>query len=107
MHITLTPMRGPQPMTLHRVGDILTINGEAYDFAAIPDGATLPQGAVDCPWLASDVERIGGVLHLALILPHGAGAPAQTRFPAPLTLSGDGPVALPPFDEPAQEEPLA
>ena len=104
MQITLTPVRLDTPLTLHRSGDVLTINGTAYDFGPLPEGAILPRAAVDCDWLASDVERIGGEIHLTLILPHGAHAPEATRHPAPLTLTGDGPVALPAHDteEPAQ-----
>lgn len=95
MHITLTPVRMDAALILHRADDTLTINGLAYDLSAIPEGATLPREAVACDWLASDIQRIGGVLHLTLLLPHGADAPEETRFPAPLTASGDGPIALP------------
>ena len=95
MQITLTPQRRDDTLTLMRSGDVLTINGEAFDFAAIPEGGTLPRDAVACDWLAGDVTRSGGVLHLTLILPHGADAPHETLFPAALTLTGDGPVVLP------------
>ena len=98
MQITLTPMNRDDRLTLERSGDSLTINGEAFDFTAIPEGGTLPRDAVACDWLAGDVTRAGGVLHLTLILPHGADAPLETRFPAPITLTGDGPVALPPYE---------
>ena len=98
MQITLTPQRRDDTLTLTRSGDVLTINGEAFDFTAIPEGGTLPRDAVACDWLAGDVTRAGGVLHLTLILPHGADAPLETRFPAPITLTGDGPVALPPYE---------
>ena len=98
MQITLTPMNRDDRLTLERSGDSLTINGEAFDFTAIPEGGTLPRDAVACDWLAGDVTRAGGVLHLTLILPHGADAPLETRFPAALTLTGDGPVALPPYE---------
>lgn len=96
MQITLTPMRRDPALTLHRKGDMLTLNGEAFDFSPLPDGASLPREAVACPWLASDVERIGGALHLTLILPHGTKAPPETLFPAPVIDPPDGPVALPP-----------
>ena len=95
MQITLTPQRRADTLTLMRSGDVLTINGDAFDFAAIPEGGTLPRDAVACDWLAGDVTRSGGVLHLTLILPHGADAPQATLFPAPITLTGDGPVTLP------------
>jgi len=38
------------------------------------------------------------VLHLSLIVPFGSSAPPQTINPAPLTLTGNGPVTLPPYD---------
>ena len=98
MQITLTPQRRDDTLTLTRSGDVLTINGEAFDFTAIPEGCTLPRDAVACDWLAGNVTRSGGVLHLTLILPHGADAPQATLFPAALTLTGDGPVALPPYE---------
>lgn len=103
MIITYSPIRHDTLMTLHRAGDVLTINGEAIDLGPLPDGATLPRDAVDCAWLASDVARIGGVLHVSLLLPHGANAPHATRHPAPVTLSTDGPVALPPHDAAAED----
>jgi len=105
MHITLTPMRHNTPLILERVGDTLTFNGEEFDFSPIPEGATLPRDAVECEWLASDITRSGGVLHLTLILPHGADAPHETRFPAPLDLTRDGPVELPLYDAPIEEAP--
>ena len=104
MQITLTPQRRDDILTLVRSGDTLTINGEAFDFAAIPEGGTLPRDAVACDWLAGDVTRQGGQLHLTLILPHGADAPEATLFPAALTLTGDGPVALPAYENPEGEQ---
>lgn len=98
MKINLCPIRRDDTLTLSRSGDTLTINGEIFDFSAIPDGATLPRAAVDCDWLASDVERVNGVLTLTVILPHGPNAPEETRFPEPLTLTTDGPIALPAYD---------
>ena len=95
MQITLTPQRRDDRVTLARKGDVLILNGEAFDFTAIPEGGTLPRDAVACDWLAGNVTRSGGVLHLTLILPHGADAQPETLFPAALTLTGDGPVALP------------
>lgn len=98
MQITFTPMRHEDRLVLSVSGDTVTINGEAFDFSAIPEGATLPRDAVACDWLASDVERIDGDIHLILILPHGASAPHETLFPGPVTVA-DGPVSLPPYSE--------
>lgn len=97
MHITLSPSRRDDRLTISKSGDTLTINGEAFDLSAIPDGATLPRDAVACEWLASDIERIDGVLRLTLILPHGARAPHETRFPEPIDAT-DGPIGLPAYE---------
>jgi hypothetical protein len=99
MNISFSPTRHPERLTLSKSGEVLTINGEAFDFSPLPDGATLPRAAVACDWLASDVERIDGAIHLTLILPHGANAPQETRFPAPVTIGADGPVDLPAYEE--------
>jgi len=98
MEITLTPQCRDDMLDIHRTGDVLTINGVAYDFSKLPDGATMPRDEAGCEWIASDVERVGGVLHMTLILPHGGDAPHQTRFPVPITVSQDGHVTLPPYD---------
>lgn len=104
MIISFTPMRRDNALELHKSGDTLTINGEPFDLSGVPDGATLPQAAVQCDMLASDIERIDGQLHLTLILPHGPNAPQDTLFPQTRTLTADGPVALPTYDTPSQED---
>ncbi len=100
MQISFSPCRRDEPLTLSKSGDVLTINGEAFDFSGIPDGASLPREAVSCEFLASDVERVDGVIHLAMILPHGATAPQGTLFPEPIS-AGDGDMELPIYETPA------
>lgn len=101
MHITLSPVRSDETLTLHRLGGALVLNGHTLDLSVIPDGATLPAEAVDCPWIAGPITRQGGVLHLTLLPPHGPipdpappGALAVTH-PAPVLVTADGPVPLP------------
>ncbi|MCL6285252.1 hypothetical protein M3P21_17120 [Ruegeria sp. 2012CJ41-6] len=96
MYITFTPVRRHDRLTIEKSGDVLTINGEDFDFSPIPEGATLPRTAVTCDWLASDVERHDGHIHLTLCLPHGPSAPSETLFPVPVRMTGDGQVPLPP-----------
>lgn len=103
MQIELSPMRLDSALTVHVAGDVLTTNGVAYDFGPLPEGGILPRDAAGCPWLASDVTRTGGEIVLTLILPHGADAPVETRFPAPITVTDDGPVALPSYNGEAAE----
>lgn len=95
MQITFSPIRRDDQLTLEKSGDVLIINGEAFDFAPLPEGATLPQAAVACDWLLSDVERHDGEVHLTLCLPHGSSAPGETLFPKPVRVTGDGPITVP------------
>ena len=104
MKISFTPARMDTQYEASVSGDVLTIDGEALDFGPLPEGATLPKDDVDCLWLASDVERIDGEICLTLMLPHGANAPEETRFPEMVTID-EGGVVLPPYDvEPELEE---
>lgn len=102
MHLILHPMRRDDRLTASVAGDTLILNGVALDFAPLPPGARLPRAAIGCDWIAGDVTRSAeGVLTVPLILPHGASAPPETLFPAPLE-AGDGPVTLPPYEENAE-----
>ncbi|POF89352.1 hypothetical protein [Pseudomonas putida] len=102
--ITLNPRNFDQQLTLVREGDVLYLNGEAFDFSPLLEGSTLPASALSSDWFFGDVERVDGVIRLTLWLPHGANAPESTRFPVPITVNADGPVALPIYDEPQDEE---
>ena len=95
MHITLNPQRRDGAIAVSKSGDTLTVNGIAYDFSVIPDGATLPASAIDCEFITGNVERINGVLHISLILPHGPNPPQAVAFPEPLINPPDGVLELP------------
>lgn len=92
MKITLSPQLRADALVLERAQDVLSVNGEAFDFTDLAEGATRD---VECPWIVGPVRREAGVLHLTLILPHDEDAAEETRFPEPITVTGDGPVALP------------
>lgn len=95
MHITLSPQRRDDTLKIVKAKEVLTINGKKYDFSVVPEGALLPKEAVDCPWIAADVERIEGILHLTLILPISADASEAARFPAHIIDPADGPLEFP------------
>lgn len=103
MHIDLLPQCRPDTLTVHKAGDALTINGAAYDFSSLPDGATIPAGAVPCEWIVGPVERIGGILHLSMILPHNPVPSLAVAFPDPIINPPDGLIALP-FDPITMED---
>ncbi|MTZ15112.1 hypothetical protein GNE00_15280 [Pseudomonas sp. JL972] len=105
MHIALSPARLDEPLAASRAGDVLTLNGVAFDFGPLPEGATLPAEAIDSPWIVGPVSRINGELHLTLRLPHGANPSRAVAFPEPVTVTEDGPIALP-FDPAAEPESL-
>lgn len=95
MQITFSPFRSNRVLTLERAGDTLIVNGEAFNFAPLPEGGKLPREAIENMWFVGPVERIGGVLHMTLMLPFGADAPEAARFPEPITVIEDGPIVLP------------
>lgn len=103
MYITLSPVRMEEALIASLAGDVLTLNGEAFDFGPLPDGGILPAEAVQSEWVVSPVERINGELHLTLRLPHGANPSREVAFPEPLTVLKDGPIALPLDPEPESE----
>ncbi|MFN4056645.1 MAG: hypothetical protein ACK4HW_00495 [Roseinatronobacter sp.] len=101
MKLLLSPIRADQALNLTIVGHVLTLNGVDLDFTPLPVGAILPHGAIDCDWIAGDVTRdLDCGLIVPLLLPHGAKAPQETLFPAPIVVTADGPVQLPPYDTP-------
>lgn len=103
MRINLSPQfSDTDTIKAVRLGDTLTINGEPFDFSPLPDGATLPAGAIDSPHFAGPVERIGGELHLTLRFPHSWDASEALRFPEPIHMTGDGPVPFPVDPEPEE-----
>lgn len=97
MILLLSPIRGAAPLRLERRGALLLLNGCPCDLSQLAEGEARSPEDLACPGLAGPVTRQEGVLHVPLLLPHGPEAPAETLFPAPLRLTGDGPVRLPPY----------
>ncbi|MBL8560906.1 MAG: hypothetical protein JNN06_01380 [Gemmobacter sp.] len=94
MIITFSPVRSDATLSLSREGDSLTINGIAFDFSGVTEGATLPVDAVACEAVVAPVTRSDGSIRVSLLLPHAADAPEAVRFPGPLALI-DGPADAP------------
>ena len=94
MFINLSPVRSDEPLTLEVSGDTLLINVVPFDFSPLPEGAILPVAAIDSTWIAEDVKRVDGVIHVSIMLPHADDASEAARFPQPIT-AADGPVELP------------
>lgn len=95
MKIFLSPQRRSGHLAIEKAGDVLTINGEGFDFSSLPDGATIPEGIVPCEWVIGAVERVDGDLQITVILPHGPNPPEALLFPASIINPPDGPIVLP------------
>ena len=98
MIILLSPVIAEEPpLILSIKGQVVTVNGEDFDFGIIPSGYTLPRGSVDSPWFAESVitRDHDGVLTLPIRFPYPEGAGEDMRFPAPILVTQDGPVGLP------------
>lgn len=107
MRINLTPLRSAAPLEVIKRGDVLEINGEAFDFSVIAEGATLPGSAVSSEWIAGEIYRQGGQLVLTLAIPHGPTPTQAQAFPEPLIDPPDGPLDLPrdpPPTEPTHDD---
>ena len=106
MKIKLSPARMDEQLVATVSGDIITVNGARISFGPLLNGETLPNEAINNKWIAGDVHRIDGEIHLTLVLPHGAAAPQETRFPdaydVPMTVI-HGAVPLPPYNEQTEE----
>lgn len=95
MKINLSPQFRDGTLTLSRQGDVLTVNGEDFDFSPLGEGEMLPAEAISADWFAGPVLRINGELELTLLFPCPADAPAHVAYPEPLHVTADGPITLP------------
>jgi hypothetical protein len=82
-------------LTVIKAGDVLTIDGENFDFSPLGEGEVLPRLAMGSPWFQGPVERTGGELIVTLRLPHGTNPPPGVAFPADLVDVADGAVEVP------------
>ena len=98
MIITLVPQRRDTPLVAVKSRDVLWLNGEAFDFGPLQEGDVLPAEAIASDLFAGPVKRIDGALQISLVLPIGATAPEEARFPVPLLDVPDGEILLPAFE---------
>lgn len=95
MIINLSPFRSDDSLTLSKAGDILTINGEEFDFSRMVDGDTLPLGSISSQWFGGPVDRIGTELQLTIRLPLPINYSQAQAFPVPQVILRDGEIHLP------------
>ena len=95
MKIFLSPQRRDDTLSVVRRGDLLVVNDEPFDLSAVEEGDILPRSAIESEWFAGDVTRVDGELELTLILPNPANFSQAQAFPAPITVTKNGPVEFP------------
>lgn len=99
MIINLAPQRPiptleGAPLTVVRAGDVLTINGDGFDFSALQEGDMIARGVIPCDRIDGPVTRTGGHVVLTLRIDCGPSS-APIPQPDPIIDPPDGPISLP------------
>lgn len=95
MILTLSPISAFLPeTTLSVAGDVLTVDGIAYDLSGVPDGGEgIPGGAHP---FVGPIRRVDGVIHATVRVTLGATAAAHQPDDGRWTVDvAAGPVILP------------
>jgi hypothetical protein len=96
MIIHLLPQDSDDRITVEKAGDVLTVNGAAFDFTPLEVDASIPATALDSTYFYQQISRDStGEITLYLLFPQASNAPYDSRFPLPLSVTEDGPVTLP------------
>jgi len=93
MIINLSPQRRGESIVVSVEGDVITVNGEEYDFGQVGEGDLLPVKATP-DLFVSDITRTNGAIVLTLLFPTPANATQAQNFPEPINQS-EGEVELP------------
>ena len=89
--IRFAPVRRDGKLGLERQGTTLLAGGETYDLAAL---AAEEHDSPGEGWVQA-VRLTEEGLEAVVLLPHGADAPEAVRFPRPVVVETDGPIAVP------------
>lgn len=107
MHLTLSPIRGlpgQAETVLSVAGDVLSVDGTAYDLTAVPEGG-LAEPSGTHPFTGS-ITREGGVIRCGVrVILGDDAAPDQPTDPAHWVVTvASGPVTIPAsrLEEPRQ-----
>jgi hypothetical protein len=79
--INLYPVRREESLIAIKRGQVLTVNGEHFDFSRMADGDSLPASALTSKWITGSVDNVAGNLSLTLILPLPANFSPEQAFP--------------------------
>ena len=102
MHLILSPyvgLPGQPEMTIHVAGDVITIDGTAYDLSPVPEG-----GEGDWPDspFTGPIRRIGGKIHATVLVRLGDTA-ADDQPDSPWVIpNASGAVTIPAARKPKE-----
>ena len=88
--ISYSPQYGTQDITISKQGEVLTLNGETFDFSALEEGAEID---TECRHIVGTVKRLNGNIHITILLPHGVNSYFAPTEPQEVMVDGD--IALP------------
>lgn len=93
MQIIPSPIRHDTRLSAEIEGHMLILNGHRVDLSQIGE-ESVDGEILGSEWILA-ARRDDGEIVVRLLVPHGAQAPDQTLFPAPIKPRGNGPVSLP------------
>ncbi|PWE26519.1 hypothetical protein C4N9_21600, partial [Pararhodobacter marinus] len=97
MHLILSAVRGlpgQAETALSVAGDVLTIDGVAYDLGPVPEGGRATPAPGDHPFIGL-ITREGGEIHATVrVMLDDTAAPDQPASPWAVTVTS-GPVTIP------------
>lgn len=109
MNIYLSPVVREGYDEYYKQGNVLTLNGESFDFSPMREGDTLPLEAISSELFGGNVEYKNG--HLEVVVKFSIPPERYSQeqaFPDPMIDVPDGLVALPqplpPEPEPVEPE---
>lgn len=97
-YIRFSPQRRDDRLNVEKRGATLLLNGEVFDPGTY-EASSHPDW-----WVVGQPEILENGWSITIILPHGSPAPRETRFPQSIEVSADGPVELPPYDGPDEDQ---
>lgn len=99
MNIKLSPQFGwTERLTISKEGHVLTLNDVTFDFTQMPEGSTLPSGAIESAFFVSGIEMTNNEMNFTLLMPlteNGSRYTEDQLFPKDLLNVQDGVIVLP------------
>ena len=94
MIFNLSPQVRDDVLVMSVVDDVVTINGEVFDFGPLNEGDHLTADAVSTEFLFGTITRTVGKIVLSVIMPITEASSQAAKYPVPIEQT-NGVVGLP------------